>query len=660
MSQDSAFGSLRIPLMLLASAALLAGLYGRFKGLGTWPLGVDEFYITRSIDNILRTGLPEFSCGGYYLRGLVYQYLVAVVRLAGLTPEFAGRFVAAMCSVATLPAAYLLGKRILGPVTGWLTVIILSVSIWEIEMARFARMYAPFQAVFVWYLVFCLRYSIDKDRAALRSMIALSVLGVFTWEGGVLLGIANIVTVLLAREHGRLEPVEWKRLAALVLLLGLLYVAGTSDLRGGTEGTDAQAAAAAAPASVPANQAAHFAAIGVAALRQHPAWSCGWLLMFGLACLSLPWIWSFRRRAFAALSLCAALAAAAAHLFTLAAGILALSLLTQLIAPRELTARRAPYFLMGLASYFVFWLAFYHWSGVASGEPMAGGAAMPPILQHLFGFPNIYDTFLRPWGRTMPLLSVVLGFALIFIFGHSLAKRGDRPGPTAILLTLILVMLLIIGAAPTVRVETRYTFFLYPAFIVLAVAASMLAMQRLKFLRRASLVGSAAVPLLCFGATEDFQPKDLIAVDSAEVNFRVGMSASRAAHYYLHNDMRSVGEWLAAQVRPGDVVITGIPNLDEYYHGFDYFFLDAEDDRYDAYVCRDHRTERWTNHPLLIGKAALQPIVAAGHRVFAVLYPDAEGRLRSALANWSVTRVWTTRYGDTDILLVDRPAGAAP
>jgi Dolichyl-phosphate-mannose-protein mannosyltransferase len=658
MNSDRLTGSIRIPLTLLASAALLAGFYGRFKGLGTWPLGVDEFYISRSIDNILRTGLPAFSCGGYYLRGLVYQYLVAGVRLTGLTPEFAGRFVAAMCSVATLPAAYLLGKRIQGPVTGWLTVIILSLSIWEIEMARFARMYAPFQAVFVWYLVFGLRYILDKERAALGWMIAFSVLGVLTWEGGVLLGIANIAAVLLAHEHGRLKPAEWKRLAALVLLLGLLFVAGTNDLRGGADVADAQAGAAAGAA----NQAVHFVAVRVAALEQL-AWSCGWLLIFALACLSLPWIWSFRRRPLAALYLCAALAAAAAHVFALAAGIIALSLLAQLIAPRELTERRARYFLMSLACYFVFWLAFYHWSGAAASEPMVGGgAAMPPLVQHLFGFPNIYDAMLRPWGRTMPLLSIVLGFALIFLSWQSIAKRGERPGPIAILLTLILGMILIIGVTPTGRIETRYTFFLYPVFIVLAVAASMIAMQRLKFARGASLVASAAIPLLCFGATEDFQPRYLIAVDSADVNFRVGMSTSRAAHYYPLNDMRAVGDWLAAHVRPGDVVISGIPNLDEYYNDFDYFFLDAEDNRYDAYVCRDHRTERWTNHPLLTSGAALQPIVEAGHRVFATLYPDAQAQLRSAarLANWSVTRVWTTRYGDTDILLIERPAAAAP
>ena len=68
---------IRAPLLLLAAAAVLAGLYGRFKGLGTWPLGVDEFYISRSIDNVLRSGLPRFPCGGYYTRGLLYQYLVA-------------------------------------------------------------------------------------------------------------------------------------------------------------------------------------------------------------------------------------------------------------------------------------------------------------------------------------------------------------------------------------------------------------------------------------------------------------------------------------------------------------------------------------------------------------------------------------------------------
>jgi hypothetical protein len=215
--------------LLVGVGALLAGLYGRFKGIGTWPLGVDEYYISRSIDNVMRSGLPQFACGGYYMRGLLYQYLVAGMRWCGMQPEFAGRLLAGICSLAVLPAAYGLAKRVAGSQAALVTFIILCISVWEIEMARFARMYAPFQAVFTWYLVFFLRYTIDRNKAALVWLIALSVLGVLTWEGGALLGVANLLAVVLAHDHGRLRAADWRRFAGLVLLLGLLFLA-TRDL----------------------------------------------------------------------------------------------------------------------------------------------------------------------------------------------------------------------------------------------------------------------------------------------------------------------------------------------------------------------------------------------------------------------------------------------
>jgi hypothetical protein len=220
-------------------------------------------------------------------------------------------------------------------------------------------------------------------------------------------------------------------------------------------------------------------------------------------------------------------------------------------------------------------------------------------------------------------------------------------------------MVLVVGAIPTNRIETRYTFFLYPPLIVLAVTALLMLMRRQKVLRHAPLVLSAAVPLLCFSATEDFQPKHIVAVDSADINFRVGMSAARAAHYYPRNDMRAVGQWLMTHVQSGDVVITGIPNLDQYYDGFNYFFLDKEDGRYEAYVCRDGRTERWTNHPVLYTEDELRPIVASGRRVFASVYSDTEERLRATAQSqgWSVTRVWTV-YGNADVLLIVAKSGA--
>gem|GEM_PF-935750 len=642
---------IRAPLLLLAAAAMLAGLYGRFKGLGTWPLGVDEFYISRSIDNVLRSGLPQFPCGGYYTRGLLYQYLVAGVRMTGLSPELAGRMISALSSLVVLPAAFLLARRIDGALAGWLTVIILCVSVWEIEMARFARMYAPFQAVFVWYLVYFLRLTVDKKASALGCMAAVSVLGVLFWEGGVLLGLANILAVLLAHEQGRLRAAEWLRLILLLALTALLFLA-TRDLRGFAESADQGGGA--------TESAGHLRLLTqwLAPLRLHPAAACGWLLPAGFAIASSGFILSFRHRVMAALGLVFALAAAALHLFTITGGVLILMLLTGVMNRRDWSERRARYFVLSVLGFFAFWIVFEHWIIAPNeiGEARSGDGGEGPVLaQYLFGFPDVFDEIVRPWGRTVPILSVAIGLALIFWSYRTIFAPSPRLEPVRVLLSLILVMALAVGMTATERIETRYTFFLYPLFIVLAVAAVLsLIRSRHNAVRPLPLLVAAALPLACFGATEDFQPRHLAGIDSARINFRLDVSPAVAAHYYPRSDMRMVGEWLAANTRPGDVVINGIPNLDQYYSRFDYFFLDEDDARYEGYVCRDGHTDRWTNHRLLYTDDALAPIVASGRRVYASLYPYAEKSMRAdaEARGWSVVRVWTSAEDGSDVLLI--------
>lgn len=655
MTKDPGSARQSIPvralLPLLGAVALLAGLYGRFKGIGTWPLGVDEYYISRSIDNVMRSGLPKFACGGYYTRGLLYQYLVAGIRFSGLQPEFAGRLLAGICSLAVLPAAYSLAKRISGSLAGWVTVIILCISVWEIEMARFARMYAPFQAVFSWYLVFYLRYTIDRNNAALVWLVALSVLGVLTWEGGVLLGVANLLAVVLAHDRGRLKAVDWRRFAGLVLLLALLFLA-TRDLRG-------FAAAPAADAGDAGNSSGDLpvAAAGLAPLWQHPAWVLASLLPLGLVVGSLPWIWSYRSQWIVTAGLCVVVASAAVHLFSVSAGMLALMLFAKLIDWHDLTDERARRFVLALVGLLLFWLVFDQWVESPMNYAALGSAAdarTPAVIQDLFGFPDIYDEIIRPWGRTLPILSLGLAAALAFWGWKTITTRSPVPDSMAALLSLTVLVALAVGATATERIETRYTFFLYPLFIILSVAALLKLVQSVNVFRHAPMLFAAAVPLLTFSATEDFQPRHIANVDSADINFRVGMSAVRAAHYYPRDDIRGVGQWLATHVRPGEVVITGIPSLEQYYDGFDYFFLGEEDLRYEAYVCQNGKTERWTNHPVLYGERALKPIVASGRRVYASVYSDVEDRLRAVAQSegWSVTRIRTGGYGQADVLLI--------
>jgi hypothetical protein len=627
--------SVRLLLLLAVPVAALAGLYGRFKGIGTWPLGVDEFYISRSIDHILTTGLPGFPCGGYYTRGLLFQYVVAALRMSGQSPEFAGRFVAGMCSLAVLPAAYLIGKRVQGSLTGWLTVIVLLVSIWEIEMARFGRMYAPFQAVFVCYLVFYLRYTLDRDAAALRWMIGLSIVGVLLWEGGTLLGVANLFAVVRAHDRGRLGAADWARLAGLAVLLALLYIA-SRDLR---DVADAAGPEAAAPGAA-ANRL-QMAIAWLSALRTQRVWVLAFLVPLGLAAASLRFIWSRRSQWMVFAGLWMVLLAALGHAFTAAAGVLALMLLMGLVEWRELASGPARPFLLALLTLLLFWLAYYQFSG---GRP----------LEAVFGFPDVYQRIGRPWGRAMPVLTVAILLGAAYWFSRSLAAPAKTPAAIGSLLPLLLLLVLVVGAIPTNRIETRYTFFLFPVLIVIAISAMFeFALQR-GVPRRVPAPLLAALPLVCFALTEDFQFKQIAHIDSAAANFRLGMSPARADHYYPRNDMRGVAEWLSAHVQSGDIVVSGIPNLDEYYGAFDYFYLDEEDNRYDAYVCGDGRTERWTNHPVLYTANALNSVVDSGHRLYGSVYTDVEERLRrdAQAHGWSVTRVYTAADGKTGVVSI--------
>jgi hypothetical protein len=653
---------MRTPLWLLAGVAVLAGIYGRFKGIGTWPLGVDEFYISRSIDNVLNSGLPRFACGGYYNRGVLYQYAVAGIRLLGVGPELAGRLVAAVCSMAVLPAVYLLARRVRGSEAGWLAVIILSVSIWEIEMGRFARMYAPFQAVFTWYLVFYLRYTLDRRRAALGWLAVLSVIGVLTWEGGVLLGIANLWAVMLTHEQGRLKRAHGLRLAALTGLLVLEYWFGTNDFRGaspqGSEGSPGGASGGVG------RRLLRIGADAFATLWQHHAWLLYWLLLVtlvvGLALSSLRRTGCPPERRLATVALGAGLAAAAAHSFTAAAGIYVLLLLSRLIEPPRWP--RPGFFLSAAAAFAVFWLAFALWTGVSDGVFLALGPleSARSVLHQLLGFPDVYEAMIRPLGRTLPLWSVALALGILCELARSLSRYREGLDPVTALMSLLVLMVLAVAATHTERVETRYTFFLYPLLVILAVSGSLALTAWI--LRRAPIAVGAAIPLVCFGATEDFQPVHLAHVDRAEINFRVGMSATRAAHYYPRNDVGGAADWLATHVRSSDVVIVGIPNLDPYFGRIDYFYIDGEDQRYDAYACRDGRRERWTNHPLLHSEENLMPILASGHRVLAMVYPDTERRLRAAARShgWSVSSAWRTIYDETEVLLIEASSGHEP
>ena len=74
------------------AVCILLGFYFRIKGLTNGGLSnSDEYYIAKSVHNILEYGVPKYPLGGYYNRGLIYQYLSALLILTGIKEVFASK-----------------------------------------------------------------------------------------------------------------------------------------------------------------------------------------------------------------------------------------------------------------------------------------------------------------------------------------------------------------------------------------------------------------------------------------------------------------------------------------------------------------------------------------------------------------------------------------
>jgi hypothetical protein len=335
----------------------------------------------------------------------------------------------------------------------------------------------------------------------------------------------------------------------------------------------------------------------------------------------------------------------------------AVLLLTNLATPDDLHGRGPRAYVLALVACCAFWLAFGVVTDAWQEAPSSG--VVPThhwlaLVEHLSGFPRVFDETFRPWGRTMPVLTIGLSFLGAVLTVLVISRRLKHSTVIRALMTLLLLSMLAVGARSPGRIETRYTFFLYPLVMALGLTGILVLVElRIATSQAAKAIG-AALGLLFFGLTEDFQPEHIAHIASWQVNFRVGMTPLQATHYYPRADYRLAGIWLAHNARPGDEVIIGIPSIDQYYRA-NFFFLQSDDERYNDYACLGGTLERWTNLPLLYGTDALAARVATGRRIFLIMYKEAaqtmltEGRRR----NWREESTWISPDGGIPITTIN-------
>jgi hypothetical protein len=554
----------------LVAVAVIIGIVVRFKGLGRWPFTDDEFYIAQSINFILDKGLPAFESGGYYTRGLLYQYVGAGFLTLFSNAEFWLRAIPATFNLVSIPALFWLGRRIGGKAVACAVVILFMLSIWEIEFSRFARMYSIFQAVFLWYLVALYKVLIDEDRSCEKWMYVLSAAAPLIYEGAIILALLNFLPFIYRdREKGDLN-----RILIPVLIFVSTYLFLSYDFRrmGLNDHLPEEMAA-----TLESGGGKLFLPVFMLPLAfAKPSWT-----VFFMAVLVVN-IWSVHRilsseadyRTKTAFLL--VIASALLHHFGLMAGF-AVVLVSLYYGRLEFSWRetRLP-LLIAVGASFGYWILFgvttTHW------HPLFPQLSDPGIRKYaflLFNYPKVYSQMIWPWLKVMPVLSFTLGVVVTGAFVKSVAERRKENAGYLFLFAILMMMIFFVGFIITPYTSSRYTFFFYPLAILIG-AASISALTRLAAIgqKRRALVFALAIASY-MAIVEDYKIGHLYKIDSAEINFRTTVDRDTAVHYYHRLDYRTPAEIINAAASKEDIIISIFTPSAYYLNRVDYIYLDS-------------------------------------------------------------------------------------
>ena len=575
---------------LLLAAGL--GLVARLGSLGASSLAIDEYYLLTSAQNILRhAGLPEFDCAGFYTRGLLHQYASAGLMLLGMDPETAIRLPSVIADIASVAGAFLLAKYIGGWRVAIFITIILCLSLWQVEFARFGRMYALFQACTVWYTLAAVKFLESSDRSSFTWMLVVSLIAVFGHEGGALLAAFSLFTLMLVARRPALIQIA-AAIAILVIATAMLVtdlryfdvgnpysqeLLRTTTLESGASFIDMPSM----------NLLAGFA--GIVMVVVMTVGSTAWLSRTYLRETTNVGAW---RAALAVIAWGAVIAALTLQWFLLAGWLLLIALLFGVIHPRALTNKKLLASLVVIAGLLLaIGLALAHFAGEGISDAIKDGLR----------YPDFYLEVYLPWMKVMPGLglatAIVLGTATwIVLFGSTDSSDSVR---YRLLLGITLALLLGAVLSRQPYYSTRYTYFIYPLLLILLAQGALIIQRR--YLPQTVLAPiSWLLVAAAFVFSNDFDMKHLLRIDAPEYLYRTKYPPAVANHFYDRWDYRGVAAQVDFGADPDDLVITtAYPVIPFYSRLIDVVYLDRTDSRIWIVSCNEGSRDLWSNLPLI-------------------------------------------------------------
>ena len=581
---------------IIALAAFVVGAFFRLWDLGGAPLAVDEYFFGTSILNIVEQGLPKFACAGYYTRGVLIQYLSLPLLSLGTNLELATRFWPAITSLLSIVAVWRLGLLAGGPKTAAIAVVLVSLSVWEVEFARFGRMYSPFQAIFLWYVYLQILHLVQGSNRARWAYLALSAVSIFVYAGASFLLLFNFMALIWP---GKRWSVGHLIVALVLLIFGASYY--TSDLR--HFGVAPEAAPpivdSGSSLSLPVNAPVMpdfmlpIAFVGL--------FFAGFLVWryrssFHVSHLSFVY-WSL-----AALCMCFGI-------FGFGLGLMLAGVLMQLPSPLSEASLQKKGIVLPLLVMFAVWLAVLAvlfakeglWVGVANA------------LRYTLDYPDLYSYVVRPWVQTIPVTTVILFLLTTSQFWVLLVQqRAIVTGHVVVqrYLAAALILLFILSAffVQPYRI-TRYTYFLYPLILVLATTAIVYWSEVLFRSRPARTAATIAPIVLLFTFSEDFRIQHLAQINEPAMRFRTAYDDRLAAHYYTRWDFRSAAYFVNERLAPADNVVVFDQPLPHYLDRTSGIFVREGTENHRLVWGCGGRQDLWSNARLLDTESELRDLI---------------------------------------------------
>ena len=214
MERKLRFRADAVSLVVILTVAFLLRVYN----LGHLGLYGDEDHTFFAVKNILEQGYPAMPSGTIYIRGIIHLAMSTLSAFIFGLSEFSIRLPSVLASLAVICLLFLLARKVGGVRVAVVTTAIYALSAWDIEMARFARMYEVFLALYLASTLFFYNGFINGERRSCVVAGFLFVLTSVTHALGIFLLIFPL-SLLLIRKY---QTVQRWVLALFVLTVGIV------------------------------------------------------------------------------------------------------------------------------------------------------------------------------------------------------------------------------------------------------------------------------------------------------------------------------------------------------------------------------------------------------------------------------------------------------